>query len=354
MFGISCIQMQISFMNLSAKYLNRDSSIELIRILSIIGILVVHTDFFALGAPTKEDCVASPLLSIWRFLIESITIISVNIFILISGWFGIRWKKKRFLEFLFQILFFNILFFVVFSFFIPEKTISRDGIGSIFMFDKFFWFVKAYILLYLLAPVLNSFLENASKSQHKLILIGFFIFQTIYGWLFDGVSWFERGYSAISFVGLYILANYLRKYIKIEKRTLILIFIAFVILNTSVAFMSTYIDRGAYVSRLYAYNSPFVILASVALFLFFTKIHLKSKIVNYIAISSFAAFLFHANHFFIDEVYVSSLKKWFGEDTIVLFSVKTIILVFICFSLAIIIDKFRIYIWEIISRRESS
>lgn len=341
-------------MNLSAKYLNRDSSIEFLRILSIIGILVVHTDFFALGAPVKEDCMASPILSVWRFTIESITIISVNIFVLISGWFGIRWKKMRFLEFLFQILFFNFLFFIVFSFFIPEKTFTRDGIGSIFMFDKYFWFVKAYILLYLFAPVLNSFLEKVSKNQHKLVLIGFFLFQTVYGWLFDGVSWFERGYSAISFIGLYILANYLRKYVKMDKKVLILIFIAFVILNTAVAFLSTYIDRGAYVSRLYAYNSPFVILASVAVFLLFANFQFKSKIVNYIAISSFAAFLFHANHFFIDEVYVSSLKKWFAEDTIVLFSLKTIILVFVCFCLAIIIDKFRISIWEKLSCKASS
>lgn len=338
-------------MNLSAKNLNRDSSIELLRILSIIGILVVHTDFFALGAPTKEDCVASPLLSIWRFLIESITIISVNIFILISGWFGIRWKKMRFLEFLFQILFFNILFFIVFSFFIPAKTFTRDGIGSVFMFDKYFWFVKAYILLYLLAPVLNSFLEKVSKNQHKLVLIGFFVFQTIYGWLFEGVSWFENGYSAISFVGLYLLANYLRKYVHVEKSHLLLIFIAFVIFNTAVAFLSTYLDRGAYVHRLYAYNSPLVILASVAVFLMFTKIRLKNKIVNYIAISSFAAFLFHANHFFIDEIYVAWLKQWFAFDGIVLFSVKTILLVLTCFCCAIIIDKIRIFIWNTFSAK---
>ena len=339
-------------MKLSEKYLNRDSSIELLRILSILGILVVHTDFFALGIPGKEDCIGSPLLSVWRFTIESITIVSVNVFVLISGWFGIRWKKMRFLEFLFQILFFNILFFIIFSFFIPQKTFTRDGIGSVFMFDKYFWFVKAYILLYLLAPVLNSFLEKVSASQHKLVLIGFFVFQTLYGWLFDGVSWFDRGYSAISFVGLYLLANYLKKYCNVEKMPLLLVFIVFVILNTSVAYLSTYFDRGAYVQRLYAYNSPLVILASVAVFLLFTKIRLKNKIVNYIAISSFAAFLFHANHFFINEVYVSSLKKWFVEDTIILFSLKTIVLVFLCFSLAIIIDKFRIYIWEKITRKD--
>ena len=333
------------------KYLSRDSSIELLRILSMMGILVVHTDFFALGTPAKEDCVSSPMLSVWRFFIESMTIISVNIFILISGWFGIKWKKVRFLEFLFQILFFNALFFFVFSLFIPEKTFTRDGIGSVFMFDKFFWFVKAYILLYLLAPVLNVFLEKASKNQHKIILIGFFTFQTVYGWLFDGVTWFERGYSTISFVGLYILANYLRKYDKTERRILIILFIVFVILNTVIAFMSTYIDRGAYVNRLYAYNSPLVILASVAVFLLFTKFQFKSRIVNYIAVSSFAVFLFHANHFFIDEVYVAWLKKWFALDGIVLFSVKTILLVLSCFCCAIIIDKIRIFIWNKISAK---
>ena len=61
------------------KYLKRDSNMELLRIIAMLGILVVHSDFFALGAPTKEDCINAPLVSAWRYVVENITIISVNL-----------------------------------------------------------------------------------------------------------------------------------------------------------------------------------------------------------------------------------------------------------------------------------
>ena len=196
--------------NVVNKYLGRDSGIETLRILSILGILVVHSDFFALGAPDTETCRIAPLASFWRYFIESVTIVSVDIFVLISGWFTIHPKRERLMEFLFQILFFNVMFFLAFAIVFPESTITKAGIESIFMLDKRFWFVKAYLLLYFLSPVLNSF-SDLPRNKQSLILVGFFLFQTIYGWYYPAVVWFNEGYSAISFVGLYLLAQYLRQ-----------------------------------------------------------------------------------------------------------------------------------------------
>lgn len=333
------------------KYLNRDSNMELLRILAILGVLVVHADFFALGVPTKEECISAPLVSTWRFIIENMTIISVNLFVLLSGWYGIHPKRKRLLEFLFQILFFNILFFGIYTIISPEKTLTRDGIGSIFMLDERFWFVKAYLLLYLISPILNSYLEKAPQKQFKWILICFFLFQTVYGWLFPSVSWFKYGYSTISFIFIYLLASFLRKYrIQIGGgKSLIVIYVIFVFLNSVLSFASVYLNRSYYIERLIAYNSPMVIIASVAMFLYFTKIHLKSGLINMVAISSFAAFLFHANHFFVEEVYRPWLKEWFATDTFTLFSIKALVFIVLIFVLSIILDKIRIKVWKQIS-----
>ncbi len=338
-------------MSTKQKYYNRDSNMELLRILAMLGILVLHTDFFALGAPTKEDCANAPFISVWRLFIESLTIISVNLFVLLSGWYGIRPKKKRFVEFLFQILFFNLFFFAVFSLFIPEKTLTRDGIESIFMLDKRFWFVKAYLLLYMISPILNSYTEKAPLQQFRLILLGFFIFQTIYGWLFPSISWFNFGYSSISFIGLYLLASYLHKIGFTWGGRYHIIFIIFVLFNTIFAFGCIYFNRAFYNQRLFAYNSPFIIITSVAVFLTFTNIHFKSRLINNIAISCFAAFLFHANHFFLDEIYVKWLKEWFKSDSIYMFSMKTSIFILIIFTLSIILDKVRIWVWESLSKK---
>ena len=324
---------------------------ETLRILAMLGILVVHSDFFALGAPSADECTTSPLTSFWRFSIESFTIVSVNLFVLISGWFGIHPKRVRLLEFLFQILFFNVFLFCVFSIIMPERTLTRAGIESILMLDDRFWFVKAYLMLYFLSPVLNKFVCLSTKEQ-TYILLGFFIFQSVYGWLYPSVSWFRLGYSTMSFIGLYFLAQYYRNTVPLNLggKSLIVkrlfLFVVLTLLNTLIAYECMKHGKGHYMDMIYAYNSPLVIVSSLSLFLVFTKLHFQNQSINYIAISSFAAFLFHANYFFLRYVFVPTLQTWHNNDSLFLFSLKTVSFIVILFIVAVFIDKIRILVWR--------
>ena len=334
------------------KSVIRDSNMELLRIIAMIGILVLHADFFALGFPKMGDCSSSPLFTIFRFFIESIFIISVNLFVLLSGWYGIKPRKRSFLNLCFQIFFFNILFFCIFSFITPHDALCWDGISSIFMIDSRFWFVKSYILLYFLSPVLNSFAPNTTKNRFFFILVGFFLFQSFYGWFFKSVRWFYDGYSTISFIGLYLLAQYLRHFVTCSCNhiILLLLFLFFVIFNTATAFIFAASDKDYYSNLLFCYNSPFVILASVVVFLLFQNFSLRSNLINYIAISSFAVFLFHANHFFLDRVYVPIIRYWFTNDLVVVFLLKVFIFIVIVFGASIAIDKIRIYVYSFLEK----
>ena len=80
----------------------RQSNVELLRIITMILVMIVHANFRALSAPTVADAVTTPTSVFLRFLTESFSIICVNVFVLISGWFGIHFNWKRFMEFLFQ------------------------------------------------------------------------------------------------------------------------------------------------------------------------------------------------------------------------------------------------------------
>ena len=72
------------------------------------------------------------------------------------------------------------------------------------------WFIKAYLGLYIIAPVLNAFVNNAEKKAFQKVLLSFFIFQTAYSWISGGAVFFEGGYSTMSFIGLYLLARYVK------------------------------------------------------------------------------------------------------------------------------------------------
>lgn len=190
----------------------RQSNLEILRIIAMFLVLLVHADFFSLGAPTVEDCVNNTLDAALRVYFQAISIICVNIFICISGWFGIRATMKGFCNFIFQCLFWLIGLYLI-AMTIGTATLSTEGLKGCLVLTRLNWFIKAYILLYILSPVLNAFVEHASREVFKNVLIGFFVFQTVYGWLFsESTSHLQGGYSTISFIGLYLLMRYLRVY----------------------------------------------------------------------------------------------------------------------------------------------
>lgn len=189
----------------------RDSNIELLRLLAMFLVLVVHADFFSLDSPTQNDIIVAPTNAFFRFFFESLSIVCVNVFVLISGWFSIRSNVKSFCNFIFQCLFFLIGIYIVLLI-LGMTSLSVKGLAGCFFMLKWNWFIKAYIGLYILSPVLNAFIKNADKRTYENVLIAFFVFQTVYSWFTGAALFFESGYSTMSFIGLYLLAQYLKLY----------------------------------------------------------------------------------------------------------------------------------------------
>lgn len=84
----------------------RESNIELLRNISMFMILVIHANFVSLPRIDIGELTSNTVPSVTRFFIESLGIVAVNVFVFISGWFGIRTRLKSVLSFIYQILFF--------------------------------------------------------------------------------------------------------------------------------------------------------------------------------------------------------------------------------------------------------
>lgn len=338
-----------------SRRLDRQSNIESLRIFAIFLILVVHADFWALGAPSPQEIHDLPIASTTRFLIESISICAVNVFVMISGWFGIHPKAKSLFNFLFQCTFF--LFGIYLVKVLATGKVSGEGIKGCFLLLKWNWFIKAYIMLYIFSPILNAFVENTNKRTFKIVLICYFLFQTIYGWCSVGAEWFKDGYSAISFMGLYLLMRYLHKFTPIisGKSSLfcITVYFACVLIITFLAILQTLhmIPSWLMFGRMYSYANPFVIIESLALFLLFTRFEFKSKAVNFIAASTFAVFLLHSNPNIAKQHFAPLINNVYQTyNGIACLSIIFAILIAI-FFMAIAIDQIRIWlgncIWKI-------
>ena len=115
-----------------------------------------------------------------RIFFEALSIVCVNVFVLISGWFGIRPSLKGVSRFIFQCLFFLIGLYVV-TLLIGTSTLSLKGIAGCFAATELNWFIKEYLLLYILSSVLNAFLESSNRKFFRNVLIAYFAFVCTYG-----------------------------------------------------------------------------------------------------------------------------------------------------------------------------
>lgn len=89
----------------------RLANMDLLRIVAMLMVLVVHADFIALGVPAVEDLHLNPFGVATRYAIEMFAIVGVDVFVLLSGWFGIHFKVRKLSELLFQVFFFSRLLF---------------------------------------------------------------------------------------------------------------------------------------------------------------------------------------------------------------------------------------------------
>lgn len=328
----------------------RQSNMEFLRIISMLFVLILHANYLAIHAPSPADFRMHPESTILRCIIEALTIVAVNVFVLISGWFGIKFNFSKLSSLCFQILFFSLGFFVVFSFISPSEAFTVNRIKGIFLMNADYWFVKAYLILFILSPVLNAFIDHVSQKQFFITLAAFYSFHTVYGWLMDAsVNFTMNGTTGLSFIGLYLLGRYLRlypsKYSTMNKYNDLLIYMgSAILLCTCNLFLLHYGIDVSVLGRLFSYASPLVIIASVYLMLFFSKLSFQNRIVNWIASSCLAVYLFHCNGFFFDYyrnmvnyIYYKTDHSFWG---VALF----IILVYV---IAILLDKIRIHLWRL-------
>lgn len=331
----------------------RESNIEVLRIISMFLVLVVHANFLSNEAPTVSLAKHSPITAYTQYFFASISYTCVNTFVLITGWFGINIKWRSLCSLMFQCLFWGLLCYGIILVIDTKKVLCLNDLYTCLMLhEEDYWFVKSYLFLYLLAPLLNVFVEYATPKQFRIVLICFYFFQSIFGWATYAVVFFEAGYSTMSFVGLYLLARYTRLFNPRWSRFLLrtdVFILLFIIFTTSIISFTTVRQGINYVwIKMYSYLNPIIIFESLLLVVSFSKIHFYNKIVNWIALSAFAVYLLHCNTFLFRPYYVRCsqyiFKNYSGLEYIIYISLF-IVTVFGC---AIIIDKIRILMYRYI------
>lgn len=325
----------------------RDSNMELLRIVAMFLVLVVHADFWSLGNPTPSACRQSPLMAYGQFFWGSVSMVCVNAFVLLSGWFGIKPKWSSFCAFLFQCLFF---IFGIYILFVCLGKIPLSWIGVSNCFHNW-WFIVSYIGLYVLSPMINAFVDNSEKIVIRNFLIAFFMFQTIFAYCSKAAPFLSTGCNSMSFVGLYVLARYVRMYpsrlTMLSTWTYWGIFLLITLSSSISAYLCTYMGYDFLIGRFYTYVSPFVIIPALILVLSFSRLNFSSKVVNWLAVSCFAVYLLHMHPCLVD-YYANMVRYIVDSNNGFMVLLYLFLFMSMVFLLSVLIDKIRLCIWKVI------
>lgn len=327
----------------------RNSNIELCRVMAILLVIVVHSCFSALGTPfTYDDCWIPSLF------IQSFSIIGVNVFVIISGWFSIVPTKKSIYNLLFICLFWGVLKIAA-SIWLSCDFSAKD----LFFVSRSNWFVTTYLLLVCFAPILNKYVEYVTGKVLLKTIVILFLFQFWFGWVpaMPQYMAFDNGYSILSFMCLYLLSRYFRVYgdngvlVYLRKYS----FIGWLLCSVIIGFSALIVLRfdlfpQQLMGKIYAYNNPICVISSFCFFFIFESFQVSSlKLVNWISKSTLSVLLFHTIR------YVTYKSDMVFRELAHTESVKNVVawggVVLLLYVLGVLTDQLRLMIWNIIVKQ---
>ena len=323
--------------------MKRMSNFELLRIISMLMVITGH---LVLAANQLDDMVSVDFYLL--NLIQSFTTVAVNVFILISGYFGIKLKIFKLAQLDLRIIIYTYVLFAV-SVLIGIHTINlkKDFLFLFPVITKQYWFITIYFVLCLLSPFLNWFLSRQTKRNLKVfLLLGFILFYVVAtGAFLTNANQIveDAGRGIINFIFLYSLGFYLRNHYRDTISSSVKyfgLFLASVLANYLVNIGMTKVF-GFYFNSLVSNNTVFVLLGAVFLFLTFKNIKINYfRSINFIASKTFAVYIIHTFPLLQGSIYfdVFKVQNYSGIMLYVIIFAATIAIYAVCFGIDWILD----------------
>lgn len=294
----------------------RNSSIELLRIIALMGVILLHYNNREAGGGFKYVTDGS-INQCYLYLIENMFVCAVDLFIMISAFYLSTTKKRKIIkvvELNLQVIVFRVAGYLISVLIDGEQISLKAIIGNMLPVN---YFVILYSVLYILSPYINVLLEKISKQDFKklvLWLIGLFsiwtslvdLLENIVGHTFDGLSTVgaygsQYGYSIVNFVLLYFIGAYIRvNKIQLKKRTAT---ISILVLLCVMFFVSLLEHKIGLAESVWYYNNPLVIVMAALVLLLFMNFNYCNRGINELAKGAFTCFLFHG--YFIGKVHIA-------------------------------------------------
>ncbi len=304
-------------------------------------ILVLHS----FAAPPHLQNIDMQIFT--NYFIESFCICAVNMFVIASGYFSIKPNMSSLFRLLNQVYFYAIFvfgFFIIFN--IPYSN-DVNWWTILNAVPNCWWFIATYMVLYLISPILNKYVESVDRRTLKYMLITYFAVFIYYS--LNGVKETLGFNNVFLFIGLYLIGRYMNLYythrLKSWQTLVLYIFITLCIAVYAIL-CKKYMNNGSSIFYLKGgiYSNLLVVIQAMIGFLFFANLKIKSAIINYVSISTLSVYLIHM-HPAVKEYYYDYCQSLYTLSSLDHY-LKLVVLLVGVFIASIIVDKFRILMTE--------
>lgn len=335
----------------------RQSNMELLRCVAMFLVLVVHSDFGALGVPTAASFADSPLAETWRVLVEAVGLMCVNLFVIISGYFGIRLTLRSACNFLFQVLFWAVTPYLLLAA-LGLVPWSWSTFGDRWLFGSDYWFPQVYATLMLVAPALNAYADSVPPRRLAGLLLAMLVVTGLLGGTDVWQIAYRRGYGLASFVTLYLFGRYARLSrlpMRVSPFTSLMVALIATLATAyaiiiSILFTNGSEATGRCISIFTSYDSPFVLVASMAVAVAFARLRFHSRIVNWLGASAFSVYLIHANPHVMNAYFFHPVRIICHTHSPLVAPLLITAFLLAVYLACILLDRFRLLAWRPLSR----
>lgn len=338
----------------------RDMNFELLRIIAMILIICSH--YMGHGG-IYGNVTRFHFNYYFIEVISAFTRISVNVYVMITGYYMVTssMKVKKLFNIWIVVWFYSVLSLLI-PIILKDSMLSKDEIKMALMpfSSAFYWFPTAYIALYAISPFINKLVRNLTKKQYLILISILFALLVVQKTIFNNNSIIDanNGVSFIWCVYLYIVAGYIRLHYngKVNKvlcllTTLIISFIIVAIRTTTLK------NSGEDITKLWDFSNILNFISTITIFLFFKELKIKnetcSKIIGKISPLTFGIYLIHENYFVYERIYTKILfvQDYYGTIYLPIHMIVSVIWIF---TMCALIEKIRMEIFAILGKSKIS
>jgi surface polysaccharide O-acyltransferase-like enzyme len=322
--------------------MERNSNFELLRLILMMMIVAHHCivhglSLVGIGGFDWAEPMAIRANDLPMFMIaNSFFICAVNVFILISGYFGIHFTKEKLAYLLYMLFFYSILTSIGYSLFVDHSVRSIVR-GFMAISHSSYWFVIDYLILMIFSPMINDFFKGHGKKEVLWFIVALLFISCYMGFFFKNVV-NVNGYTFFQFIMIYCIGRYISIYkvtLKAWKSIPLYVIISFIIGYMMYGLSSFGLVKTAW--KITFYNNPLLVLSAIFLFLTFRSFSFTSKWINKLSASALSIYLIQSSQLgeyylypFIRNVYTGKFGLQFGGGKmLLLILIVSVVIMFI-------------------------